>query len=480
MENKSDLFGSDDEEQIRYNSNEEEEDQSEHENNKNELHYSQVSPADNDKQKDDKEDGGENSSDDEVEERKVTHHYKLPYSDLEEDNSPFRVSDPVKVSHVSYKVTGKDKDGSFEGTRRYKDFHNLRNTLLARWPGVYVPQIPPKKSIGNKNEKFVNNRMYFLDLFIKKIGTISHLVNSQEFKIFARPAGDIQACLNMLPPLNPGLLKERLEKELDISPGIEESQFKQSREAVNDFAAFLKKITNTLKSIKDQAEKMVNVKDSTNKRTSTVIDVMSYYESNGLSKFVDQDVSKLVVENPNDTELKVKAESIGHTLSNSFKDFYYWVRSILGDVEAALDAISGKDRIIQTRIKLENKKKSEQSELDGLNAGKKTLKNLFKSASTKQSRMAFLTADIEKIGKEIDEYDIIVKMLNYNIAKNIIPEFISNTVFNKLSSSQSKKNQVTEYYNFINFLAKREINNSSVITSFWTDFNKNQHVATEA
>lgn len=479
MENKDDLFGSDDEEQISYNHNEEEQDEHDNSDSKSqEVHYSQVSPADSDTK--DVKDDGDNSSDDEIEQKKVLHHYNIPYPDLEEDESPFKVSDPVKVGHVSYKVTGKDSDGSFEGTRRYKDFHNLRNALIARWPGVYVPQIPPKKSLGNKNEKFVNNRMHFLDLFMKKIGTIPHLVNSQEFKIFARPAGDIQACINMLPPLNPELLKERLEKELDISPGIDESLFKESREAVNDFAAFLKKITNTLKSIKEQAEKMVNVKDSTNKRTSTVIDVLSYYESNGLSKFVGQDISKLVVENPNDTELKVKAESISNTLSNSFKDFYYWVRSTLGDVEAALDAISGKDRIIQTRIKLESKKKSQKSELDGLNAGKKTLKNLFKSASTKQSRMTFLASDIERIEKEIDVYEIIVKMLNYNIAKNIIPEFISNTVFNKSGSSQEKKNQVTEYYNFIKFLSKREINNSSVITSFWTDFNKNQHVATEA
>jgi len=31
--------------------------------------------------------------------------------------------------------------------RRYSDFFALREKLSERWPGIYIPNIPPKKSV---------------------------------------------------------------------------------------------------------------------------------------------------------------------------------------------------------------------------------------------------------------------------------------------------------------------------------------------
>lgn len=54
--------------------------------------------------------------------------------------------------------------------RRYSDFDQLRNLLVKFYPGHLIPPIPPKKT-GNKKfeDSFVNNRIYFLVLFINKI-----------------------------------------------------------------------------------------------------------------------------------------------------------------------------------------------------------------------------------------------------------------------------------------------------------------------
>jgi hypothetical protein len=152
--------------------------------------------------------------------------------------------------------------------------------------------------------------MYFLDRFLKKIGEIPHLINSKEFQIFSRPSGEIDKQLAALQQITPQLLKERLEEELDISPGLDEFLVKQSREAVNDFGAFLKRIVTTLKTIKDHTEKMVNVKEVNNNKTKVCVDVMSYYESNGLSKYTEQNTAKMIVENPDDPELKNKSEGM--------------------------------------------------------------------------------------------------------------------------------------------------------------------------
>lgn len=35
----------------------------------------------------------------------------------------------------------------FEAQRRYKEFFALRAVLVKRFPGLYVPPIPPKKTV---------------------------------------------------------------------------------------------------------------------------------------------------------------------------------------------------------------------------------------------------------------------------------------------------------------------------------------------
>jgi len=51
--------------------------------------------------------------------------------------------------YILYTVKGEDKNGIFEILRRYSDFVFLRNSLYQRFPGVYIPAMPPKKATGN-------------------------------------------------------------------------------------------------------------------------------------------------------------------------------------------------------------------------------------------------------------------------------------------------------------------------------------------
>jgi len=66
----------------------------------------------------------------------------------------FLVCNPRKApkgEHIIYTVYGEDHIGRFEIQRRYKEFYLLRNTLFSRYPGLYVPPIPPKrKMVSNK------------------------------------------------------------------------------------------------------------------------------------------------------------------------------------------------------------------------------------------------------------------------------------------------------------------------------------------
>lgn len=52
---------------------------------------------------------------------------------------------------------------------------------------MYVPGIPPKKAVGNKDIEFVIERRYFLERFFMQLSERHYLVNTPETKIFARP-----------------------------------------------------------------------------------------------------------------------------------------------------------------------------------------------------------------------------------------------------------------------------------------------------
>jgi hypothetical protein len=113
--------------------------------------------------------------------------------------------------------------------RRYNEFFALRQVLCSRWPGLFVPCIPPKKAVGNKDVKFIIERRYFLERFLKQMSQYSILVNSDEFRIFARPEltggnSDLQGQLAKMTKLAP----EDIAKRFYDGFGMNDVMFKAS------------------------------------------------------------------------------------------------------------------------------------------------------------------------------------------------------------------------------------------------------------
>lgn len=68
---------------------------------------------------------------------------------------------------MAYLIVGRDRFGTFEGKRRYNEFYLIRNALTVNWPGIYIPSVPEKKAIGNKDIAFILERRYYLERFLK-------------------------------------------------------------------------------------------------------------------------------------------------------------------------------------------------------------------------------------------------------------------------------------------------------------------------
>ena len=104
------------------------------------------------------------------------------------------INNPVEKksfkNYIVYNLLGSEINNS-SILRRYSDFFSLREKLKENWPGIYIPNIPPKKLIGNTNEKLISNRMRLLNAFCFKLSKIPYLFKSDEVKIFKTCQSDI-------------------------------------------------------------------------------------------------------------------------------------------------------------------------------------------------------------------------------------------------------------------------------------------------
>ena len=87
-------------------------------------------------------------------------------------NGPLNVTNAVVKktgggSHAKYQIQGPDSsNNTVDVLRRYSEFYLLRKTLIRRWQGFYIPPIPQKKAMGNKEKNFIKERWYYLNRFI--------------------------------------------------------------------------------------------------------------------------------------------------------------------------------------------------------------------------------------------------------------------------------------------------------------------------
>lgn len=133
-------------------------------------------------------------------------------------------------------------------TRRFSDFYSLREKLIERWPGVYIPNIPPKKVVKNLDNKNIEMRMRHLNLFCLKLSKFKPIFQSKEMQLFQENNSDISKLLDKLPKLTS---KDVLQRFQEAYPDYYESyDLVQGKAKLNEFFSFLKKALNNLKVIK--------------------------------------------------------------------------------------------------------------------------------------------------------------------------------------------------------------------------------------
>lgn len=328
---------------------------------------------------------------------------------IEWDRSKFNVcvTEFLKQGgHHVYKIQGNYKGADFDITRRYREFYALRATLRKRWIGFYVPGIPPKKPIGNKEESLVHERWYLFNRFMQELSQIKHLWESDEVEAFIRPKLDVEKSLGLMGRLSTENMVKRLIEHSGVDYLAAVSSTAKYKDQLREFIGSSKEIFKFLESFKNFAKKLEQIRKLKLLAHCKFGGFLSKYEESTVAVYGLSDFSNnRIVSNTDKSDVRDAFDHIPKQMDNPYKKMKHWIKDEIIDFHALVEAISQRELIESWKNKTESKRRSSQNTLDKLNAGKKTLKTLFKSASSKANEITNLTQIIAQCSVDIENLE---------------------------------------------------------------------------
>lgn len=119
----------------------------------------------------------------------------IMYMPQNEGHMELLVGEPALIKgtlgdYHEYPINGRDSLGAIECSRRFSHFVDFHKCLCERFPGLFIPPIPPKASDKKKGDT-LEERRYFLNLFLKECVSLPYIVSGIEMQTFVRPVGEL-------------------------------------------------------------------------------------------------------------------------------------------------------------------------------------------------------------------------------------------------------------------------------------------------
>ena len=359
--------------------------------------------------------------------------------------NPQKIEKKVGTSYISYTLNGTDITEQM--SRRYSDFYALYEKLLVRWPGVYVPRIPPKKLTKNTSRKMIKNRMRLLNRFCLNLSNIDYLYSSDETSLFKGNTPDLANAITKLPDLSS---EDYLAKLKDAFPQYNENyDIIIGKQKINEFDIFLKKSLKNIEVFQKSVESAAEKREHEKKKYVELMNGLVDYEKNGIISYAE-DNNSLIFNNPSYTELAEKVNKLKDEMINPYTAFKEWLEEEVLDAEAMSIAIKGINELIEKEDKYKQKLESIESELKKLEGGGSSLKTFFKK---KEDVISSKQKEKEETQEKYDNMSLIVRIVADNM-ENQIEEF---------------KNLKTQtYYKYLKIFAILQRESNRVIRELWT------------
>ena len=372
------------------------------------------------------------------------------YPPKELSTYPMYIENPEKHgknvgSFISYTLNGKDIIGKM--TRRYSDFFALYEKLVQRWPGVYIPKIPPKIITKNTSRKKIKRRMRLLNRFCLNLSEIDYLYNCNETSLFKSNNQDIAILINKIPELT---LEETLHRMKEAFSNYNENyDILLGKPKILNFDNFLKKYLKNIELFQKKVETAVEKREQEKKKYYELINGYVEYEKNSILTYTEEQIEKLIFNNPSNSDLVEKIKTLDKKMINPFTSLKDWLEEEILDTEGMLLAIKGITEFMEKEEKYDQKLTSIENEIKKVEAGGSSIKTLFKKKDDVINKM---TKEKEETKQKLENVQLLVKILAENMEKQIN------------NFKETKKNS---YYKNIKIFAILQKESNKVIKELW-------------
>ena len=342
-------------------------------------------------------------------------------------------------------------------SRRYRDFNALRKKMVEKRPGIYIPKLPDKKKVGAKGQKISPIKIDVINRFLKKISKIKYLMESEEMGLFLHNTSNVEKTLEGIKPPNYEELSKKYfntfteyDENFDTKTGKDEQDLfeKKILESLVKMKTFMALVSAAMERFNDEQENY-----------SAVINMLSLYEKESLSNFVDDQENKLVFFNTKNHELCDNISNSQKKIINPYSRLFSAITDDYINLEAMVEALEGLKYLQDSYNKLIRNLSNLNIELSELQAGKSSVKTIFKN---KEKEITKLTNDKENLEKNVDNLQNIIQIATF-VMQNEIKNF--------------KINQLDNYYAELSRIESDLENNAKISDDLWESVIKDKNIS---
>jgi len=336
-----------------------------------------------------------------------------------EEEQPLFVSDPIfnkegVTGFTSYTLQGSKIPEPL--SRRYRDFDALRKKFVERWPGVFIPNIPHKKTVGNKDKEIVGMRIEMINRFLKKLSKIDYLYNSDEMELFLQNSSNVPKTLDSI---KESTYEELLRKYSNVFTDYDDNFDTSAGKQMQD--EFAKKLAQNYPRLRNFRTFIYMEKErfkEEQKNYLAVINSLSFYEKEIINTFVNNDENKLVFFNMKNITLCKNISNAQEKVINPYDRLYQAITEDYLNTEAMIEALESLKKLQENYIKLTRNLTSTNMILNDLQAGKTNVKSLF-SFKGREENISTLMMEKEKYDKDIANLGQIIQIATFNMQNEI-------------------------------------------------------------
>ena len=379
-----------------------------------------------------------------------------------EEAQQLYVCDPVLIKdgvtpYTSYTLKGKGLPESLN--RRYRDFDALRKKLVERWPGVFIPNIPHKKTIGSTDKGTVELRIEQINRFLKKLSNIDYLFKSDEMELFLQNSSNIPKILdNVKEESYQEKLKKYSQVFVDYDENFDTIAGKTDQE---NFSKQLSIIYQNLRAFKNFIQGERERYSVFQKQYLAILNLLSFYEKDVIKNLIGENDDKLVLFNPQNIDISKNISTAEENLINPYDRLFDSFTEDFLDAEAMQEALEGLKNLRETYNKLTKNLTSVNVQLNDLQAGKTNVKNLF-SFKNKEDNSNKLMIEKEKLEKDIDNLGQIIKIATFNM---------------QIQIKNFKSISLENYYKELRLIQEDTERNAKIIDTLWDSVIKDKNIS---